>query len=155
MYYGSTMNRTTALWILIVIAVIGLADATYLSMNALNSTPLVCDIQGLDDCNAVAESPYSRVIGIPLAVYGLGFYALAIVLIGYLFARPSRLAAKLLLLVTALGVLASIYFLYLQVYVIEAVCIYCLGSALASFLLCGLSIAVWKRLVPQPPAVIP
>lgn len=149
------MNRTTVLWVLVVLAGIGFADATYLSMNALNSTPLVCDIQGLDDCNAVAESPYSRLIGVPLAVYGLGFYGLSILLIGYLFARPSRLAAKLLVLVTAFGALASLYFLYLQIYVIEAICIYCLGSALASFLLLGLCMVAWKRLVPQPPAVIP
>lgn len=149
------MNRTTVLWVLIVLAVIGFIDAAYLSMNALNSTPLVCDIQGLDKCNAVAESSYSRFMGIPLAVYGLGFYALAIVLIGYLFVRPSRLAAKLLLLVTTLGAAASVYFLYVQVYLIDAICIYCLGSALASFLLFGLTVTTWKRLVPQPPAVIP
>ncbi|MBP9816981.1 MAG: hypothetical protein KBD05_03045 [Candidatus Pacebacteria bacterium] len=56
---------------------------------------------------------------------------------------------------TTLGAAASVYFLYVQVYLIDAICIYCLGSALASFLLFGLTVTTWKRLVPQPPAVIP
>lgn len=149
------MNRTTLLWALVALAVIGLIDASYLSMNALNSTPLVCDIQGLDDCNAVAESPYSRLLGVPLAVYGLGFYGLALLLILYLFSRPSRAATYFLLLATGVGALASLYFLYLQVFVIEAICVYCLASALASFVLFGLAAAHRGRLVPQPPAVIP
>lgn len=149
------MNRSIILAIIIALTLVGLADSAYLSQSALTSSDLVCDIDGLDDCNTVAASPYSSFVGIPLAVYGLAFYVAILIIAGYLYYRPSRLAAKLLVAATVLGAIASVYFLYLQVAVIKALCIYCLASAVISFVLCGLSVVFFKRLVPQPPAVIP
>ena len=59
-----------------------------------------------------------------------------------------------LTLVSILGALASVYFLYLQVAVIQAFCIYCIVSAVVAFLLMGLLLRYSKLLVPQPPAVV-
>ena len=149
------MNRNTLLLILGILTLLGLADAAYLSAHALASTPLVCDIQGLSDCNVVAGSPYSRFLGIPLAVYGLAFYGSALVLIAYLRYRPSRLITHALLTVASLGAAASLYFLYLQIWVIKALCVYCLASAVVSLLLFALAHLYWKRLIPALPVVIP
>lgn len=149
------MTRTTLLALLIVLTLIGIIDSTYLSISAANSDPLVCDIGGLTDCNLVAESPYSRLMGIPLAVYGLGFYGVILLLSISLLMTPSRKATYGLIAATVLGALASLYFLYLQIMVIQALCIYCLISAAVSFLLCALTLGFWRRLLPVPPAVLP
>jgi len=149
------MNRTVLLAVLIALALIGLADSLYLSQSAMTDTPLVCDIQGLDDCNTVAESPYSKLLGVPLAVYGLGFYGAILALGIFLYFRPSRLGALALVAGAVLGALSSAYFLYLQVAVIQAFCVYCIASAIISFILAALALGFWKRLVPTPPVVLP
>lgn len=149
------MNRKTSLWILIVLTLIGLADAIYLAQSALTSTALVCDIALLNDCNTVAQSPYSRFLGIPLGLYGAGFYAAILVILLALERFPSRLLSQALVVISTFGALASVYFLYLQLMVIKAVCIYCLLSAIVSFLVLGLSLLFFKKLIPCPPAVVP
>ena len=149
------MTRQTLLIVLIVLSLIGIADSSYLAHSALTSDPLVCDIEGLDTCNTVAESPYSKLLGIPLAVYGLGFYVLIALLSVYLLSRPSRRAVQGLVLVTILGALASAYFLFLQIVVIKAVCIYCLVSAAIAFVLVRLTVAYRRRLLPEEPPVLP
>ncbi|MBY0110674.1 vitamin K epoxide reductase family protein [Patescibacteria group bacterium] len=149
------MTRQALLSILIVLTLIGFADSAYLAHSALTADPLVCDIEGLDKCNTVAASPYSKLLGIPLAVYGLGFYAVILLLSVYLLSRSSRLAVKGLAAASVVGALASAYFLFLQVFVIKAICIYCLASAVVSFILAGLVVAYRKRLLPLPPAVLP
>jgi uncharacterized membrane protein len=149
------MKRTTLLALIIALTLIGLADSVYLSGSAMSETPLVCDIQGLDECNTVAESPYSRLWGVPLAVFGLGFYGAILVLAGYLWYRPSRIATHALTTVALLGAAASLYFLYLQVFLIQAVCVYCLVSAAVAIILAGLTLTYSKRLVLQPPVVLP
>ena len=70
------MNRSLLIGLLMALSLVGIADAVYLSLHVAAGTPLVCDIgAGLDGCNTVANSPYSLFLGIPLAYYGLVFYA--------------------------------------------------------------------------------
>ncbi|MEK9160499.1 MAG: vitamin K epoxide reductase family protein [Patescibacteria group bacterium] len=147
------MTRHFFLTVLIVLTLIGLADSAYLSHSALTADPLVCDIEGLDKCNTVAASPYSKFLGIPLAVYGLGFYVLILMLTASLYGRTPRVLVQGLLAVTVLGALASLSFLFLQIVVIKAICIYCLVSACISFILAGLTIGYRKHLL--PPVVLP
>lgn len=149
------MSRTVSLWLLTLLAVIGLIDALYLSYSAYTATSLVCDIEGLTDCNVVAQSAYSRLWGIPLAYLGAAFYVAILVVTLALWRMPSRLMAQALIGFTALGALASAYFLYLQLMVIEAFCIYCLVSAATSFLLLALAVYAFQKLRPCPPAVVP
>lgn len=149
------MTRHLLLAVLIVLALIGLADSAYLAHSAYTADPLVCDIEGLDKCNTVAASPYSKFLGTPLSVYGLGFYILILGFSLALMARPSRFLMQGLLTASVLGAIASAYFLYLQIMVIKAMCIYCLASAVISFLLAGLVVVYRKRLLSPPPAVLP
>lgn len=149
------MPRNVLLILLITFSLVGFADSAYLAKSALTSSPLVCDIQGLNDCNTVAGSSYSKLYGVPLAVYGVGFYAALLVLSILLVYRPSKLVAKLLVAVSILGALSSAYFLYLQLYVILALCIYCVVSAIISFFLCALALLYFKHLLPNPPPVLP
>lgn len=135
------MNRSTLLAIILVLAFLGLADAWYLAQAALNGTALVCGIEALDKCNVVAQSEYSRLFGIPLAVYGAGFYAFFFIIAAVLITIKNRILTKAFFWASALGFLASLYFLYVQVFLIKALCIYCLASFVIATLL---FLVVWR-----------
>jgi len=123
-------------WLLagmLLIAVFGAADAGYLASFALAGKPLVCNF--LDGCQIVATSPYSRIFGVPLALFGFFFYITAFGLLARAFTHHSRLLSRLLIAVTFLGFLASLYFMYLQAFIIRSWCEYCILSAISSTLL--------------------
>jgi uncharacterized membrane protein len=115
-----------------VLSLLGLGVAGYLTYIETNSVVAICGPIG--DCNSVQSSPYARVLGfLPVGVLGLGGY-LAILLV-WLYGRyrRDRLAsyAPLVLFGLALfGTLFSIYLTYIELFVIHAVCLWCLSSAL-------------------------
>ncbi len=149
------MSRTTLLTLILVLSFLGLADATYLAHSALTGSALACGIDSvLDGCNVVAQSAYSRVLGIPLAVYGVVFYAFLFMLSGLLLVVSKRHFYHSLFVVAVLGILSSIYFIGLQIFVIKALCIYCLGSFVISFLIFILATLLYRRHTPPRVAIV-
>jgi uncharacterized membrane protein len=149
------MTKAVLVALLALFAVLGLVDSAYLAETAMTDGTLVCDIEGLDGCNQVAQSEYSRLYDIPLGIYGIGFYLLSLVLIALVAYNPRRLWFKLHLALSVLGALASLVFIGIQVFLIEATCIYCLASAAFTFIMLPLSYKLLRRFAPQLPAVIP
>lgn len=148
------MNRSGLVLMLLALALLGVADSWYLAGSATSNTALSCDISGLSDCNLVAQSPYSRLWGIPLATYGLVFYAVLVVLGAAMLTLKSRSLPLILLIFTSIGAAASLIFLYVQFFLIEALCVYCLISAGIAFLTLGISRILWKwRNYVLPPVV--
>ncbi len=125
------MTRAVTIGILL-LSLIGLADSLYLAKHKADGTPLICDIDGLSGCNIVADSQYSDIFGIPLAEFGIGFYALIL----FLVLARSYVALRG---VASIGTLASLYFIFVQVFLIKALCIYCIASALCTFIILFLS----------------
>jgi uncharacterized membrane protein len=130
------MKKTTfAAYLMLVFAAIGIADASYDSYAIYTGQLLWCP-PPIDGCNTVANSPYARVLGVPLGYLGVIFYlvmfALAALLLFDPFSRGLRLGA---LVYAALGVSGSIYFMYVQIAFIHAFCIYCLISAVLTLVL--------------------
>lgn len=128
------MKRAGVILILF-LAFCGLADSAYLTQHETTNTPLICNIQNLSGCNTVAQSPYSKVLGIPLAEYGIFFYAIVFALSALELVIFDRLLRRVLQALAAFGVLASLYFTFLQIFVIGALCAYCLGSAVITLLI--------------------
>ena len=122
------MKRIGVVFILI-FAFFGIADSAYLAEHEANGTPLICNIQSLSGCNTVAESEYSRFFGIPLAQYGVLFYSILFVLSALELAIFNRLLRRILQGVSLVGIIASLYFTFVQIFFIGAFCIYCLASA--------------------------
>jgi uncharacterized membrane protein len=127
------MKRIAVVAILL-LAFCGLADSAYLAKHVVNGAPVICNIQGLSDCNTIIASPYSHFFGIPLALLGVFFYgmlfilaALELVLFDWFLRRALQVAATI-------GLLASLYFTFLQEFVIRALCAYCLTSALIALI---------------------
>jgi uncharacterized membrane protein len=130
------MNRHVLAAFLLILAFLGLADSAYLAHAALTNTALVCNIAGLDGCNVVAQSAYSHIFGIPLGVYGVAFYGLLFILGAMLYVANRRSVY-----LGTIGLIASIIFMGLQLFVIKTLCVYCLGSAIISLLV--FIVALW------------
>ena len=121
---------------------LGFLDAAYLTAEHYLGLPLPCSI--LQGCEQVTNSPYSVFIGVPVALFGAVYYLAIFILITAYFDSGRAKILSFLARFSVLGFLASLYFLYLQLFVIGAVCIYFLGSLATSALLFILSVMVVK-----------
>ena len=134
--------------ILAALDIVGLAIAAYLSVVELQGGVPVCGpIKG---CEEVARSEYSRIAGIPVAVFGVG---LSLVLLTLALAWWKTDLYGLLLAhygLSLAGVLFEVYFLYLQVFVIGAVCIWCTSYGLSLIARFVIALIVWVRGNPTP-----
>lgn len=133
-------------WVLIfmlVVALFGFADAAYLSAEYFTGgTPVCTVIQG---CDIVTTSAYARIGPMPIALLGAVYYlALIVGLVVYLDKRNVRWLQRVALL-PILGFGFTLYLVYLMAFVIDAWCIYCLGSATTTTLLLGFSVFVLQR----------
>ncbi|MHB8710196.1 MAG: vitamin K epoxide reductase family protein [Minisyncoccota bacterium] len=148
------MKRAGVVGILI-LAFCGLADSAYLAQHEASGTPLFCNIQNLSGCNIVASSQYSHIFGMPLAEFGVLFYSIIFVLAALELIILDRLLRRVLQVAALIGVIASLYFSLVQIFLIGAFCIYCLASALIALLvliLAGLIEPVGRRVRSAPSA---
>ncbi|MEY2547483.1 MAG: Vitamin epoxide reductase family [Verrucomicrobiota bacterium] len=118
--------------------VLGLADATYLTVLALTGETAACS--GQAGCFEVLGSAYSKVAGIPVAAFGVAGYFTAFTFA--IFAAFDYARARNFFALTV-GILfaATLWLLYVQAFVLHAFCRYCLFSAAICFLLMGLVVA--------------
>ena len=119
-------------------ALAGLAEATYLTVMNLAGETAVCG--GSPDCFKVLGSPYARVAGIPVAGLGMLAYFSAFsfaIFAAFGYSRARVFFATIVWMMLA----ATIWFLYVQAFVLHAFCRYCLFSAALIFLLAGLAVA--------------
>lgn len=139
---GPTANRPGSsrilYWSLAIVALLGLADATFLAVAHLTGDDAVCG--SALGCSTVLGSAYATIRGIPTAAFGAVAYftvfSLAVLAaFGYAWMRG------FLVIVVGLMFAASLYFLYLQAFVLHAFCPFCLFSAALTFLLAGLLLA--------------
>jgi uncharacterized membrane protein len=105
-----------------VVALAGAAVAGYLTWVHYDAAALVCVAGG--GCETVQRSDYAEIAGIPVAVLGLAAYAVIVGLIAW-DAPSARLGAAM---VAFVGVAFSMYLLVLQLFVIDAVCVWCLAN---------------------------
>ncbi len=128
------MNKKLLL-VYLVVAILGLADAVYLTyMRFAGMTP-PCSISIFSGCAIVERSKYSVLFGIPLSVYGVVFYSLSIIASCILLVKTIRFGKEILGLISLAGLISSLYFLYLQAFVIQAFCLYCVISGAATLIL--------------------
>ncbi len=126
----------------LVLALLGFADAAYLTIEHFRNVVPPCAIGG---CEQVLTSEYSTVFGVPVALGGMIFYFVFLVgMFAYIDTKKPAIL-KWALLLTVPGFLATLYFLFLQFFILHAVCIYCMGSAITSTLLFAGAIWVFSK----------
>lgn len=116
--------------IFFILSILGLSDAGYLTVKYYTHTPLGCSL--IKGCDIVTRSEYAVFLGVPVALFGAMYYAaIAGLSLAYLKTKRHALMAWAMA-VTPIGFAASLWFIYLQLFVIGAICVYCIGSALIS-----------------------
>ena len=115
-----------------VVSLIGLADSIYLTIEHISGRTVRCTI--VQGCSTVLSSPYASFRGVPLALVGAIAY-FSVFSLATLAAFEYKFAGKLLLPLLAVMLLVSAWLIYLQAFVIEAFCQFCLLSALVTLVL--------------------
>jgi uncharacterized membrane protein len=131
--------RTILFTVTALVSLVGLADATYLTVQAFTGETLSCG--GSPDCFRVLGSSYARVGGVPVALFGAVAYFSVFAFATFAAFEYARARTFLILTIGAMF-LATLWFLYVQHFVLHAYCRYCLFSAAITFLLSGLVIAL-------------
>lgn len=125
--------------VLAILDLIGLAIAGYLSSVELQGALPYCG--PIHGCQEVALSQYSRIGGVPVAVFGVGLSLVLFTLaIAWWRTNDGRLLAAHYGL-SLLGVIFEMYFTYLELFVIGAICVWCASYGLS--LLARFLIALW------------
>ena len=113
------------IYVMLALTVIGISDAMYVAYGSYRGTQLWCPI--LDGCNTVVNSPYSRVLGMPMSYFGFIYYLFMFGLAARLAYEPVSKGLRFrVILYAALGAVSSAYFIYLQLGLIQAICSYCI-----------------------------
>jgi uncharacterized membrane protein len=111
------------------VATVGLAIAGYLTAVHYDGGSPVCAIA--HGCATVQQSEYAELAGVPVALLGLlGYAAILVTLLRD--DEPARMATALLALS---GAGFSLWLTYVEVFTLEAICIWCVGSAVCMLLL--------------------
>jgi len=130
------------------LALAGIFVALYLTLYKLGAIgELSCQV---GSCETVNSSPWAVFLGAPVAAWGIGFYAVTFVVamagLQGRFADSRRLSLVLVLL-SGFGVAFSGWLTYLELFVIHAICQWCVVSAvlvLAIFL-----VSLWDYMAPE------
>ena len=132
---GSSILKLPA--VAAIVALIGVADAVYLSVHHFTAEPVPCSL--VAGCETVLTSQYAVIAGVPLAAFGALAYFVAFAL-ALLAAFGNRVTWILFGIQVVLMAIFTSWLLYLQAYVIGAFCQFCLLSAVTTFTMLGLFI---------------
>lgn len=144
---------TTRRWIdtvMLILALIGVADATYLTVQHYQRVVPPCTLRG---CEVVLTSSYATIGNVPVSLFGIAYYALLVILLGIYFYRRHHRVLQLASLCTIAGFLTSAWLVYVQIVLLHSICQYCMVSAVISTLLFVLGMIVLIR-SRQPPEKI-
>lgn len=128
--------------LILILGFIGFADATYLTATHFMDAPPGCGESG--GCEEVTTSEYSTIAGTPVALLGIVFYMSMIFLSLLWLDRKPDFISGLLPLITLPGFLFSCWFVYVMLFLLEAICWYCMGSAASSTLIFISSLFIWR-----------
>ena len=125
----TSFSRSSRLWLFIAgLGLAGLAITTYLTTNAILHSEIGCSIDG---CNTVLKSKWAKIFGVPASAYGMFTYSLIMLGALHAFQSPTNnlLGRIVTAISSAIGLVGSIYLTIIEIFVIKALCPYCITSA--------------------------
>ena len=136
LFYKPLGSPTKKALLIGLLSFLGLMDASYLAAKHYSGTIPPCAI--VKGCEAVTTSQYAVInlpiidIGISVALLGAIYYLVVLIISIVIIDTKNDWLKKFLAKFSILGLLASIWFISLQLFVIKALCLYCLVSAFSS-----------------------
>ncbi|MDQ2929714.1 MAG: vitamin K epoxide reductase [Gemmatimonadota bacterium] len=127
--------------LVVLLAVVGVGIALYLTLYKVGVIGVLsCSI---GSCETVNTSKWSVLFGIPIAAWGLAAYValLALAVVGSSEARGASVPiAKMIVALATWSVLCSAWLTYLELFVIHAICIWCVTSAVLWVVILGVAL---------------
>lgn len=119
------MSKQRIRVLLVVLSIVGLLVSAYLTWVHILGVAPVC-LTGSGGCETVQASRYSEILGFPVATLGMAGY------LGLLFSALLRGGVGIILglFVALVGALFNLYLTWLELFVIHAICQYCVTSAI-------------------------
>lgn len=127
------------------VAAFGIGIATYIAIEAAGGDAPAC-LAGSSGCQTVANSSYSHLLGVNIAVFGIGGYVLLLAA-ALLRGDVARMAGFGLALA---GFGYSVFLTYLELFKIEAICQWCVASAILMTVLFALNATRMVAYVGRP-----
>ena len=126
----SLLRRSGAQLALLVLAILGMADAIYLTLAHYNeSVTLVCSDSGFVNCTRVITSSYSYVPGtaLPISLPGLAWCLVIalLALLGIFLGAERRWLRLAQFAWTLLGMLTVLYLVYVEIVLLHNLCAWC------------------------------
>ena len=123
------MKKTTI--IAIVASIIGFIDSAYLTIVKFTHSPIYCT-PGLGNCETVQNSQWSTIWGIPVALLGAMAYLVLIIFFSFGDKSPflKQYSQYVVFGTSLFGFLFSLYLTYLELFVIQTICQWCILSAI-------------------------
>ena len=107
---------------------LGFVNSIYLLYLHLGKTSSVlCKASSSISCNVLFNENYSEWFGVPVPVYSVAFYAMAIVAVIYILIRkPSSIRAyAYLYLLSIVGLVTTLYFAGVSLLILKTICPFC------------------------------
>ncbi len=137
------LTRSAPAWASFGLCIGGLLISAYLTYEHFTeSTTLACSDNGAVNCLKVTTSQWSVIAGVPVSVAGLAYF-LAMTLL----CAPTRFAAQtglLRLIGVVVGTAMVLWLIYVEIFEVEAICLWCTGVHLITLLLLG-TVLWWRE----------
>ncbi|QZA88107.1 vitamin K epoxide reductase family protein [Salinarchaeum sp. IM2453] len=140
--YGRNSIVNKLIGSFIVVAVIGWFASVFLTAVHFYALPMIDSPGSLDGSIAVLGSEWAYIGPIPLAMLGAGYYLTMMVLGGLWLQTKDQRIELPIIVITVTGLLASAYFVYLQLVPIGEICPFCMLSAAATTTLFSIELIV-------------
>jgi uncharacterized membrane protein len=126
------------------LSVLGALDAFYLSWVKISHTQIFCG--GSGNCERVNTSVYSELLNIPISYFGMAAYVFLVIVLILEMRKLIRKDLSILIIfgTCLIGVLYSLYLTFIEIWVIKAICPYCLISAIIMILLFAFAVVRGK-----------
>ena len=113
----------------------GLGVSGYLTYeHYTGSSSLVCSDKGIVNCLEVTTSTYSKVAGVPVAVLGLIFFVVMLILqLPAMWNRPGSAIRRVRMAWAVVGLGTVVYLLYAELFKIDAICLWCTAVHVLTF----------------------
>lgn len=114
-------------WTIFVLSLTGTAIAAYLTYEHFSAgATLACPGTGVVNCVKVTTSQYSKLLGIPVALLGLGFFlSMSALSVPAVWRTSSPWPNRLRLAAVTIGVAFICYLLWAELFRIDAICLWC------------------------------
>lgn len=143
-------------WAALVLSVAGFGDSLYLTVDHFSGIIPLCSASGVVNCALVTTSPQSEVFGVlPVSLLGLLFYTAAVGLnvppLWHVEGEWGRrlVFARVAMVLTGMGFV--FYLIYSELFSIKAICLWCTGVHIVTFVLFILVMATLPAMVAPPP----